>query len=189
MGVLQEHTERRKQRLARMHARAFPDTGIVMRNGWPVRRPVEPISPTIRVPRRRGSGSVTARLLPHWQFPYGPQILLLKERQSEDGELTIHEGPITVAAIITIGCKFFQVSRVDILSARRTQQIVRPRQILMYLARMLTTRSLPAIGRQFGGRDHTTILSAVKRVEILRTREPWIADAIERLTVQLKGGQ
>ena len=59
----------------------------------------------------------------------------------------------------------YQVSRADILSARRTATVVRPRQIAMFLAKALTPRSLPEIGRRFGGRDHTTVLHAVRKIE------------------------
>jgi chromosomal replication initiator protein len=59
----------------------------------------------------------------------------------------------------------FNVSRSDILSERRTAAVVRPRQIAMYLSKVLTPRSLPEIGRRFGGRDHTTVLHAVRKIE------------------------
>jgi chromosomal replication initiator protein len=57
------------------------------------------------------------------------------------------------------------VSRADILSSRRSASVVKPRQIAMYLAKILTLRSLPEIGRRFGGRDHTTVLHAVRKIE------------------------
>ncbi len=62
----------------------------------------------------------------------------------------------------------FNVSRLDILSARRTHNVVLPRQVAMYLARTLTTRSLPEIGRRFGGRDHSTAHHAIHKIERLR---------------------
>ena len=61
----------------------------------------------------------------------------------------------------------FNVTKQDILSSRRHKTIVYPRQIGMYLAKVLTTRSLPEIGRKFGGRDHTTVMHAVKKIESL----------------------
>ena len=61
----------------------------------------------------------------------------------------------------------YNVSRSDLLSSRRTANVVRPRQVAMYLAKTLTLRSLPEIGRRFGGRDHTTVLHAVRKIEAL----------------------
>lgn len=75
----------------------------------------------------------------------------------------------------------YNVSRVDILSARRTWNIVRPRQIAMYLARRLTLRSFPEIGRRFGGRDHTTVLHAVRKIEALRLADETLDAEIAEL--------
>ena len=73
------------------------------------------------------------------------------------------------------------VSKADLLSSRRTRTIVRPRQIAMYLAKILTPRSLPEIGRRFGGRDHTTVLHAVRKIEELINGDHTLADEIELL--------
>jgi chromosomal replication initiator protein len=67
------------------------------------------------------------------------------------------------------------------LSSRRTANVVRPRQIAMYLAKVLTLRSLPEIGRRFGGRDHTTVLHAVRKIEGLVNGDRGLADEIEVL--------
>jgi chromosomal replication initiator protein len=75
----------------------------------------------------------------------------------------------------------YNVSRADILSSRRTANVVRPRQIAMYLAKMLTLRSLPEIGRRFGGRDHTTVLHAVRKIEDLAGRDGMLLDEIDLL--------
>ncbi len=75
----------------------------------------------------------------------------------------------------------YNVSRSDLLSARRTANVVRPRQIAMYLAKTLTLRSLPEIGRRFGGRDHTTVLHAVRKIETLVGSDTALADEIELL--------
>ncbi|MBJ3776090.1 chromosomal replication initiator protein DnaA [Acuticoccus sp. 2012] len=75
----------------------------------------------------------------------------------------------------------FGVSRQDLVSARRTRIIVRPRQIAMYLSKTLTPRSLPEIGRRFGNRDHTTVLHAVRKVEEMIDRDPQVAEDIETL--------
>jgi chromosomal replication initiator protein len=75
----------------------------------------------------------------------------------------------------------YNVSRADILSSRRTANVVRPRQIAMYLSKLLTLRSLPEIGRRFGGRDHTTVLHAVRKIEELAGRDGMLNDEIDLL--------
>jgi chromosomal replication initiator protein len=75
----------------------------------------------------------------------------------------------------------FNVSRADILSSRRTANVVRPRQIAMYLAKAMTLRSLPEIGRRFGGRDHTTVLHAVRKIEDLVSKDGALNQELELL--------
>lgn len=75
---------------------------------------------------------------------------------------------ITVQEIQRQVARYYDIPKTEMLSARRTARIVQPRQIAMYLARALTLRSLPDIGRRFGGRDHTTILHAIRKIEKLR---------------------
>jgi chromosomal replication initiator protein len=75
----------------------------------------------------------------------------------------------------------FNVSRADLLSSRRTAAVVMPRQIAMFLAKSLTLRSLPEIGRRFGGRDHTTVLHAVRKIDKLYNVDPALRDEIEVL--------
>lgn len=82
--------------------------------------------------------------------------------------------------------RHYNVSRTELLSNRRTRAIVRPRQIAMYLAKMLTLRSLPEIGRRFGGRDHTTVLHAVKKIEGLSDTDEKLAREIELLERLIK---
>jgi chromosomal replication initiator protein len=80
----------------------------------------------------------------------------------------------------------YNVSRSDLLSSRRTATVVRPRQVAMYLAKTLTLRSLPEIGRRFGGRDHTTVLHAVRKIEGLVGNDMALAEEIEILKRQLQ---
>ncbi len=79
----------------------------------------------------------------------------------------------------------FSIRLSDMSSNRRTQTIARPRQIAMYLSKMLTTKSYPEIGNSFGGRDHTTVMHAVKRVEELMARDQEFADDVELLRTML----
>ena len=82
--------------------------------------------------------------------------------------------------------RVYNVSRADLLSSRRTANVVRPRQVAMYLAKILTLRSLPEIGRRFGGRDHTTVLHAVRKIETLAGNDSAFAEEIEALKRQLQ---
>jgi chromosomal replication initiator protein len=72
-------------------------------------------------------------------------------------------------------------------SARRARAVARPRQIAMYLSKQLTSRSLPEIGRKFGGRDHTTVMHAVRKVEELREVDAVFADDVDLLRRMLEG--
>lgn len=88
---------------------------------------------------------------------------------------------IRIEDIQKVVASHFNVSKHDLLSARRTRAIVRPRQIAMYLAKTLTPRSFPEIGKRFGGRDHTTVLHAVRKVEELASGDEALAQEIELL--------
>jgi chromosomal replication initiator protein len=88
---------------------------------------------------------------------------------------------IKIEDIQKVVATHFNVSKQDMLSARRTRAIVRPRQIAMYLAKTMTPRSFPEIGKRFGGRDHTTVLHAVRKVEELAAADAALAQEIELL--------
>ena len=79
------------------------------------------------------------------------------------------------------------LKQADLISERRNRAIARPRQAAMWLAKQLTTRSLPDIGRRFGGRDHTTVLHAVRRIEALKAGDAQLARDLETLTRKLRG--
>ena len=80
----------------------------------------------------------------------------------------------------------YSVTRADILSSRRTATVVKPRQVAMYLSKALTLRSLPEIGRRFGGRDHTTVLHAVRKIEGLSSSDASLREEIELLKRMLQ---
>ena len=88
---------------------------------------------------------------------------------------------VRIEDIQKIVARQFNVSKNDLLSNRRTRVIVRPRQIAMYLAKVMTPRSLPEIGRRFGGRDHTTVLHAVRKIESMTSDDQTLAHEIELL--------
>lgn len=87
---------------------------------------------------------------------------------------------VNVLKIQMATARYYGVTRADILSHRRTSKVVKPRQIAMYLCKILTMKSLPEIGRMFGDRDHTTVLHAVRKIEDLRVhREDYAVEIAE----------
>ena len=97
------------------------------------------------------------------------------------------ERRITVDEIQKATAEYYSLKQADLLSERRTRAVARPRQIAMWLCKQLTTRSLPDIGRRFGGRDHTTVLHAVRRIEELRGVDAPLAADAEALVRKLRG--
>ncbi|MGI4730156.1 MAG: chromosomal replication initiator protein DnaA [Janthinobacterium lividum] len=94
---------------------------------------------------------------------------------------------VTIDEIQKLVSRHFELKPLDLVSERRARAIARPRQIAMYLAKRLTTRSLPEIGRKFGGRDHSTVIHAVRRIEELRGTDRDVDDAVRVLMRELEG--
>jgi chromosomal replication initiator protein len=97
------------------------------------------------------------------------------------------EKRVTVDDIQKAVAEHYSLRQADLLSERRNRAIARPRQAAMWLAKQLTTRSLPDIGRRFGGRDHTTVIHAVRRIEELKQDDAVLARDLETLTRKLRG--
>ena len=95
--------------------------------------------------------------------------------------LNLNENNVTIESIQTIVCRFFKISKNEMLSSRRSRYLVRPRQTAIYLTKILTTKSLPEIGREFSNRDHTTIIHSVKTIEKLKENDPNMCDNINKL--------
>ena len=93
---------------------------------------------------------------------------------------------VTIDEIQKLVSTHFDLKPVDLVSARRARAVARPRQIAMYLAKRLTTRSLPEIGRKFGGRDHSTVIHAVRRIEELRDTDRDVDGAVRALMRELE---
>jgi chromosomal replication initiator protein len=126
------------------------------------------------------------RLLAHSKLTGNPITLEMAEREIRDLIRPQEPKRIKIEDIQRIVARQYNVSRADLLSSRRTANVVRPRQVAMYLAKALTLRSLPEIGRRFGGRDHTTVLHAVRKIESLVGTDNTLADEIELLKRQLQ---
>ena len=99
--------------------------------------------------------------------------------------LNLLENKVTIDLIQTVVCKFFKISKNEMLSSRRSRYLVRPRQTAIYLTKILTSKSLPEIGREFSNRDHTTIIHSVKTIEKLKTKNPEMVENINKLKNQI----
>ena len=108
------------------------------------------------------------KLIAYAQLTGQEVSLQLAEEQLTD-ILSANRRRITIDEIQRTVCQFYRIDRAEMSSKRRARAVVRPRQVAMYLAKVLTPRSYPEIGRKFGGRDHSTVIHAVRLIEDLRT--------------------
>ena len=129
---------------------------------------------------RELEGAVT-RLYATWQYMRTPLSLDIAETVIRDLVQNLEPRRIKIEDILRIISRHYGVSKGDLLSQRRHRSVVWPRQIGMYLAKQLTARSLPEIGRRFGGRDHTTVLHAIRKIEGEITKNPRLEDELEEL--------
>ena len=105
------------------------------------------------------------KMIAHHQLSHAPVTLDLAAMVLRDMAQNPDQGRVKIEDILKVIGRHYNVPRADLLSARRSRAVVVPRQIGMYLAKKLTPRSLPEIGRRFGGRDHSTVLHAVRKIE------------------------
>jgi chromosomal replication initiator protein len=117
----------------------------------------------------------------------GRPITLEMAQESLSDILRATDRKVTIDEIIRKVTDHYGVNLTDMLSARRTRSIARPRQVAMFLAKKLTSKSLPEIGRRFGKRDHTTVIHAVKKIEELQSVDSQIANDVEVLRRMLEG--
>jgi chromosomal replication initiator protein len=99
--------------------------------------------------------------------------------------LNVEENKVTIDLIQSTVCKFFKISKNEMLSSRRSRYLVRPRQTAIYLTKILTSKSLPEIGREFSNRDHTTIIHSVKTIEKLKENDQEMTNNINNLKNQI----
>ena len=125
------------------------------------------------------------RLYLTWQLMRAPVTLDIAETVIRDLVQGIEPRRIKIEDILRVVSRHFAVSKQDIISQRRHRSVVRPRQIGMYLAKHLTSRSLPEIGRRFGDRDHTTVLHAIRKIDKEVGDSPRLKDEIDELKRQL----
>lgn len=138
------------------------------------------VARTVTANGRDLDGAVN-RLLAHNTLTGSAVTIEMAETALRDLVRQVEPKRVKIEDIQRIVAKHYQVSRADVLSSRRTQNVVRPRQVAMYLSKVLTLRSLPEIGRRFGGRDHTTVLHAVRKIDELAKTDQALKDEIELL--------
>jgi chromosomal replication initiator protein len=126
------------------------------------------------------------RIVAHAQL-VGRQITLETCQEVLHDILRASDRRVTIDEIQKKVAEHYNVRIADMASARRARAVARPRQVAMYLAKALTARSLPEIGRKFGGRDHTTVMHAVKKVEELRAADAAFAEDVDLLRRMLQG--
>ncbi|HET9629015.1 MAG TPA: chromosomal replication initiator protein DnaA [Novosphingobium sp.] len=125
------------------------------------------------------------KLIAYAQLTGQKVSLQLAEEQLTD-ILSANRRRITIDEIQRTVCQFYRVDRTEMASKRRARAVVRPRQVAMYLAKVLTPRSYPEIGRKFGGRDHSTVIHAVRLIEDLRARDADMDGDVRTLLRQLE---
>jgi chromosomal replication initiator protein len=138
------------------------------------------VARTVTANGRDLDGAVN-RLLAHNTLTGAAVTLEMAEEALRDLIRNREPKRVKIEDIQRIVARHYNVSRADILSARRTATVVRPRQIAMYLSKVLTLRSLPEIGRRFGGRDHTTVLHAVRKIDGLLHTDNALAEDVDLL--------
>lgn len=161
----------RNMRLAKIASRAVVDRPIMLRA--PRTLPVEP-EPVIH----RDTWAERQKKIP---LPKAPWFEIIAEIAPVE--------PIrpTIEQIQRVCCEHFKFTRDDFLSFRRTAAMVYARQIAMYLCKTLTLRSLPEIGRRFIGRDHTTVLHAVRKIAAKIEVDPELSAEVEALKIKIAG--
>ena len=125
------------------------------------------------------------KLIAYAQLTGQEVSLQLAEEQLTD-ILSANRRRITIDEIQRTVCQFYRIDRAEMSSKRRARAVVRPRQVAMYLAKVLTPRSYPEIGRKFGGRDHSTVIHAVRLIEDLRQRDADMDGDVRSLLRQLE---
>ena len=126
------------------------------------------------------------RVAAHTQL-IGRELTLETTQEVLHDLLRANDRRVTIEEIQKRVAEHFNIRVSDMHSARRARSVARPRQVAMYLAKQLTSRSLPEIGRKFGGRDHTTVMHAVKKVDELRDHDSTFAEDVELLRRMLEG--
>jgi chromosomal replication initiator protein len=125
------------------------------------------------------------RLIAHANL-FGRQVTIETAQEVLKDVLRAHDRRVTIEEIQKRVAEHYNIRLTDMSSARRARNVARPRQVAMYLAKQLTARSLPEIGRRFGNRDHTTVMHAVSRIAELMQKDSGFAEDVELLRRMLE---
>ena len=167
MSLAYEQHLQRKARLAAWNARAVPDMGINMRDGRPVR--IEPPAPA---PAPAPAPEPEPEPQPDPVIVDIPMEGLLRN---------VRQGPMSTKLILRIVAAFFGVTVPEMTGQCRRKRLCWARQVAMYLAKVQTKHSFPRIAKHFGGRDHTTILHAVRKVEAAMQADEGVRAQVDEL--------
>lgn len=142
--------------------------------------PTKPVDPSAAQP-------APAIIIPEIPQPYGTPVPIETKAIAELNRLDLTwGGRPTVVLIIRLCAEAYGLTPTDLLSVRRTADVVRPRQIAMYLSKILTLKSLPEIGRRIGDKDHTTVLHAVRKMERLVETSADVAAEVAAIREQIR---
>lgn len=147
------------------------------------------IASTPGVTAALATGALSTLLTRQWA---GRGVTVEDAREVLAHSVRDEEPRLRVEHIVQAVCAFYSVSRMDLLSQRRTEVVTFPRQVAMCLAKRMTPRSLPEIGRRFGGRDHTTVLHSVRKINALAKTDAVLAhrlELIENLALKIANGE
>lgn len=176
MSIVQEIHRKHLQRRADWERRAVPDRGIDLKN--------RAYAPKVLQEEPIPAPAISTEYGPTFTFLWGNLTYSINETVRFADIFPEQEMPAKyprVAVIIDVVSGHFGISKVELLAARRTAGIVKPRQIAIYLTKQMTLRSLPEIGQQFGGRDHTTVLHSINKIERLLENDADLPSVIETL--------
>ncbi len=169
LGILQSKAE--------THSRSYPDVVIVP-------GVLEFLAHRISTNVRVLEGALN-RLFAYASL-IGKVVTLEVAQECLSDTLRASDRKVTIDEIIRKVADHYNLRLSDILSPRRARSVARPRQVAMFLSKMLTSKSLPEIGRRFGGRDHTTVIHAIRKIEELKAIDNQIAEDVELLRRMLE---
>lgn len=125
----------------------------------------------------------TPEAVPVPVFYVQPRVIYFKQPSPYNGDGAPHLPKMS--DLMRAVCEFYRCSDIDIISSRRTASIVKPRHVLMYLARKMTTKSLPDIGRFLGGKDHTSVLHGIRRIDLAMIRDVKVAEEVAAIRARV----
>lgn len=169
MSLLEDIHREATERKRRLGIRSAPQVTVLPR---PVKQPPPP-PPVATIGRLSGSD---------WEFLCRRAEAICRMFHPNEPQ---RRPAVTPSIIIDVVATFYGLRALDMMSHRRTQSVIRPRQIAMYLCKVLTTASYPTIGKFMGRRDHTTCLHAWRKIECLRHEDDRLADEIQLIVMKL----